>query len=77
MNITAPKVVASSVLPLLVTLIQARKQARWQWLNCADEHKHAWTMVLYNLDERISQGEKHLEGMLDLCGFHIKRELVK
>ena len=77
MIITAPKTVANSVLPLLVTLVQARKQARWQWKHCADEHKHTWTLVIYNLDERIAQGEKHLENMLDLCGFRIKREIVE
>jgi len=77
MNVTAPKVAANSVLPLLVTLVQTRKQARWQWRNCADEHKHTWAMVVYNIDERITQGEKHLESMLGLCGFHIKREIVE
>ena len=77
MNVTAPKTAANSILPLLVTLVQARKQARWQWRHCADEHKHTWALVVYNLDERITQGEKHLEEMLDLCSFHIKREVVE
>jgi len=77
MNVTAPKTAANIVLPLLVTLVQARKQAHWQWKHCADEHQHTWQLVIYNLDERISKGEKHLEAMLDLLAFHIKRELVK
>ena len=77
MNVTAPKTAANSVLPLLVTLVQARKQARWQHKHCADEHKHTWAMVVYNLDERITQGEKHLESMLDLAGFRVKREIVE
>ena len=77
MNVTAPKLVASSVLPLLVTLVQARKQARWQWKHCADEHKHHWSLVIYHLDERIAQGEYRLGSMLDLCGFRVKREIVE
>jgi hypothetical protein len=76
-NVTAPKTAANSVLPLLVTLLAARKQARWQWKHCADEHKHAWQLVVYNIDERIKQGEKHLEGMLDLYSFRLKREVVE
>lgn len=77
MNVTAPKHVADSLLPLLVALVQARKQARWQWKYCADEHKHKWTLILARLDERITQGEKGLENYLDIVGFHIKREIVE
>ena len=77
MNVTAPRTAASSVLPFLITLVSARKQARWQWKHCADEHKHTWTLIIYNLDEQITKGEKRLENMLDLCGFHIKREIVE
>jgi len=77
MNTTVPKTVADSTLPLLVTLVQARKQARWQWRNCADEHKHKWTLVLARLDERITQGEMHLENEMELFAFHVKREIVK
>jgi hypothetical protein len=76
-NITAPKTAANSVLPLLVTLIAARKQARWQWKHCADEHAHTWLMVVNHLDERIEQAEKHLGSMLDLTGFRMKREVVE
>jgi hypothetical protein len=77
MNITAPKTVANITLPLLVTLVQARKQARWQWKNCADEHKHKWSMVVYHLDERIAAGEYFLAQQLDMDAFHTKREIVE
>ena len=75
MNVTAPKTVANSVLPLLVTLLAARKQARWQWKTCADEHQHRLSMVVYHLDKRIAQGEAHLGSMLDIPGFRMKREV--
>lgn len=77
MNNTEPKTVADSTLPLLVTLVQARKQARWQWRNCADEHKRTWTRVLERLDTRIEAGEIILARRLDLKGFRIKREIVE
>ena len=77
MNVTAPKTVANSVLPLLVALVESRKQARWQWRTCADEHKHTWSLVVYHLDRRIRQGETHLGSMLDIAGFHMKREVVE
>jgi hypothetical protein len=77
MNNTAPKTVADHTLPLLVTLVMARKQARWQWRNCADANKHRWTLVIDRLDERIALREKVLEGHLNLCGFRVKREVVE
>ena len=69
--------VADSVLPLLTTLVDARKQARWQWKHCADEHKHRWTCIVARLDERISMGEKVVEEHVGLLGFHVKRVIVE
>ncbi len=77
MNVTAPKTVADSTLPLLVALVQARKQARWQWKHAADEHKHAWTLVLYVLDKRILAVEELLSKHLDMPGFRVNREIVE
>lgn len=74
---TAPNTVARSTLPLLVNLVQTRKQARWQWVNCADEHKHLWTVIVGILDDRIKLGEDYLAGLLDIPGFRVKRELVE
>lgn len=77
MNNTAPNTVADNTLPLLATLVQSRKQARWQWANCADEHKHRWTQVVERLDFRIRMGEAYLGGLLDLDGFRMKREIIE
>jgi len=77
MNKTSTNTVADVILPALVSLVRARKQAHWQWKNCSDEHKHRWTIVIARLDRRISQGEKYLEGHLGLTAFHIKREIVE
>ena len=77
MNVTAPKTVADKALPLLVTLIQARKQARWQWRFGADEHKHRWVLVLSRLDERIRAAEKYIATQMDMDAFQAKRELVE
>ena len=77
MNITAPKTVATSTLPLLCALVQARKQARWQWKHAAGEHAHPWTLVIYELDERIKAGEHVLAEHLDVPGFRVKREIVE
>lgn len=77
MNVTAPKTVADSTLPLLVTLVQARKQARWQWKECADEHAHRWADVVEVLDQRIKAGEAYLADVLEVPGFRVKREIVK
>ena len=77
MNVTATNTVADSTLPLLVTLVLARKQAHWQWRNCAGEHKHRWTCVIARLDERISRGEKYVDEHMNLLGFHVKREIVE
>jgi len=77
MNTTAPVTVADSVMPLLITLIQARKQARWQWVNGADEHNHKWVLVIARLDERIGQCEKAIASYLDLDAFRAKREIVE
>lgn len=76
MNVTAPDTVARSTLPLLVNLVATRKQARWQWANCADEHKHVWSLVVQILDERIRLGEEYLSKVLDVPGFRVKREIV-
>ncbi|MEE9367061.1 MAG: hypothetical protein V3W44_10265 [Dehalococcoidales bacterium] len=77
MNNTAPNTVADSTLPLLVTLTMARKQARWQWRNCADEHKHRWTLVIDRLDDRIAVGERLLASRLELNTFRVKREVIE
>ena len=77
MNNTAPNTVANSTLPLLVTLVLARKQARWQWANCANEHKHRWVQVIEHLDERIRKGEESVADRMDLLAFRIKREVVE
>ena len=77
MNVTAPNTVAMNTLPLLVALVQARKQAKWQWQNCADEHKHRWTQVLVVLDARIATGEGLLGSLLDTPGFRVKRVIVE
>jgi len=77
MNKTAPETVARSTLPLLVNLVQTRKQARWQWANCADEHKAVWAMVVQILDERIRLGEDYLSKVMDVPGFRVKREIVE
>lgn len=77
MNNTAPNTVANSTLPFLVTLVLARKQARWQWANCANAYKHRWVQVIEHLDERIRKGEKSVADRMDLPAFRIKREVVE
>lgn len=77
MNVTAPKTVARSTLPLLVTLVQTRKQARWQWKHCAPEHAAVWTQVISILDDRITLGEQYLAETLGVPGFRVKREIVE
>lgn len=77
MNETAPQTAARSTLPLLVNLVRTRKQARWQWANCADEHKHVWALVIAILDSRIELGERYLSELLDVPGFRVKREVVE
>ena len=77
MNVTAPKIVALKALPVLVNLIQARKQARWQWKFGADEHQHRWALVLAYQDTRIAELEQYIADNLDLPGFHAKREIVE
>ena len=77
MNITAPKTVADGSLPALVLLVQARKQARWQWKHSAGEHEHRWRMVILRLDARINKGERVLAETLDIPSFRIKREVVE
>ena len=77
MNNTAPETASRSTLPLLVNLVMTRKQARWQWQNCADEHKHSWAIVVEILDERIRLGEEYLAKLFDMPGFRVKREIVE
>ena len=77
MNVTAPNTAARGTIPLLVTLVQSRKQARWQWANCADERKHVWSLIITILDTRIEQGERYLAELLDMPGFRVKREVVE
>lgn len=77
MNVTAPKTVADKLLPQLVSLVQARKQARWQWKHAADEHKHVWVLVLIGMDARINRKERLLAELLDIPSFRVKRELVE
>lgn len=77
MKETTMNIVADRVLPLLVTLVQARKQARWQYKAAAGEHKERWECVITRLDERISMGEKVLEAEMNLVGFRVKREVIE
>lgn len=77
MDSVYPNTVADRTLPRLVTLTLARKQARWQWRNCADEHKHRWTLVIDRLDDRIAAGERLLASRLELNTFRVKREVVE
>lgn len=77
MNQTGPDNVARSLLPLLVTLMSARKQAHWQWRNCADEHKHRWTAVIGILDKRLLKLERRIASTLGLRAFRAKRVLDK
>jgi len=77
MNVTAPDTVATGILPILVTLVRARKQARWQWKHSAGEHQHKWVMVLDRLDTRIAQYEEQLAEHLDMLTFRMKREIVE
>lgn len=77
MNETAPKTASNSTLPLLVTLVNARRQAKWQWANCADEHKQVWTDIISILDSRIDLGERYLADLIGMPGFRVKREVVE
>lgn len=77
MNVTAPKTVADSTLPLLVTLVSAKKQALWQWKHSAPEHNHKWVLVITRLEERIKTGERLLAGQLGLATLHTKREIIE
>jgi len=77
MNETATNTAARGTLPLLVNLVMTRKQARWQWGNCADEHKHKWALIIAILDSRIELGERYLSELLDVPGFRAKREVVE
>ena len=77
MNVSETNAAARSTIPLLVTLVLSRKQARWQWANCAGEHKHVWTLIIEILDERIRLGENYLARRLGIPGFRIKREVVE
>ena len=77
MNETAPNTAARSTLPLLVNMVMTRKQARWQWVHCADENKHVWSLIIAILDERIALGEQYLSRLLDTPGFRVKREVVE
>lgn len=77
MNVTAPNIVATSLLPRLVTLVQARKQARWQWKNSAGEHLHKWVLVIDELDRVIAEHENHVAGHMDMFIFRTKREVIE
>lgn len=69
--------VADKTLPYLITLVMARKQARWQWANCAGEHKYRWSLVIAQLDTRIAKGEAALARRMEMAQFRIKREVVE
>jgi hypothetical protein len=77
MDDVSAQAVADSSLPLLVVLIESRKQALWQHRHCADEHKRKWRLVLQRLDDRIATGEKVIADRMDIVGFRVKREIVK
>ena len=61
----------------LCTLVIARKQARWQWKHCADEHAHKWTRIVDDLDARINRGEAVIAALMEIPGFRVKREVVE
>jgi len=77
MNVTAPQTVADRLLPRLVALVLSRKQARWQWANCAGEHEHKWVLVIERLDWLIAESENYIAGNLELFTFRTKREIVE
>lgn len=66
-----------NLLAQLCMLVIARKQARWQWAHCADEHKHKWTQLINELDSRITRGEQVVGNLMEIGGFRVKREIVK
>ena len=68
---------ADNLLLQLCTLVIARKQARWQWANCADEHAHKWTRIVDELDTRINRGEQVIAALMEIHGFRVKREVVE
>ena len=61
----------------LCMLVIARKQARWQWKHCADEHAHKWTRLVDELDCRINAGEQVVGALLEIPGFRVKREVIE
>ena len=67
----------SNLLAQLCTLVIARKQARWQWTICADEHSHKWTRIVDELDIRIKRGEAVISSLMEIPGFRVKREVVE
>ena len=77
MNKTVPKTVADSTLPLLVTLVTAKKQAMWQWKHAAPEHSRKWILVIERLEERIKTGDRMVAERLEIPGYRTKRVIVK
>ncbi len=77
MNVTAPRTVGLQLLPRLVYLVMARKQARWQWKHAAGEHERKWRLVLIAIDAEINHKERFLASMLDVPSFRTKREVVE
>jgi len=64
-----------NLLAALCTLVMTRKQARWQWKHCADEHSHKWIRILDELDSRIHRGEDVIAALMEIPGFRVKREM--
>lgn len=65
------------LLPKLEGLLLARKQARWQWHNAAQEHKALWQAVLDKQDEATRMLEQAITDQTGLNKFRVKREIVK
>jgi len=65
---------AATWLQELQSLITVRKQARWQLLKAAGEHKRTWQDLVDIYDNRIQMKERQLAQTLDVPGFRAKKE---
>jgi len=77
MTNTPSQAQTDNLIAQLCTLVIARKQARWQWKHCADEHSHKWTTIVETLDARITIGEGIVGSLMEIPGFRVKREVVE
>ena len=77
MTRTPSRAETDNLIAQLCLLVIARKQARWQWKHCADEHAHKWTRIVDELDARIVRGEQVVGNLMEIGGFRVKREIVE